>query len=384
MNKTRRHYLIFSMLVLTFLFLFTGCGSSKVELSTMIDVSFSGANGKGNASIDFDRDKLNQEIKASSAGEKITKRKREELVSTFSCELDKNSALKNGDTITVTVDWDESLAEEYHLKFTGAEISVKVEGLKELKEIDAFSDIIINYTGVSPQLEAEVINNSNINFLKMATYQLSESYNLQAGDSITVTVSYSEDLAESEGYTVKEAEKTYTVEAVDEYATQYEQITEDALQKMQAQAQDLIEAELSTRDGYADLMYQAVEIDSLDYGWGWDGFDAVVNGGVKCSKAFLLTNKDMRNAGYYDNYNLFYLIYEVILSDDQLTTPTTIYIPIEFNNLIVREDGTLDVTVTDGSITDSCSSVCDNMYRDTVTAQKDSYNVEEVSLETAE
>ena len=72
------------------------------------------------------------------------------------------------------------------------------------------------------------------------------------------------------------------------------------------------------------------------------------------------------------------LTYEVTLSDDVVTTPTPIYIMVQFGPVILRADGTVDVVVTDGFITDGASSVWDNVYRDNVGAQKQWYTVEEI------
>ncbi len=355
-------------------FLFAGCGTSKVNVSDAIEISFEGVDGKGEAYLTVDTEKLEDAIKDSGAKD-MTRRKRQELMDSVKWELDQSEGLSNGDTVVAVVEWDEDLAEDYNLVLEGSEKKEKVSGLKKLEAVDAFKDIEIVYSGVSPDLSAEVVNHSNVDFLENASYSLSQYDGLEIGETITVTVSYYESEAEEAGYTVLEEEKEYTVEEADAYVTEYAQITDEALEKMKAQAEDLLTTMLSDEYDYQELMEDAVD---ADYPWDWNGFNSVVNGGMRCTKAFFLLNKDIQNAGYDTTENAVMLTYEVTLSDDVVTTPTPIYIMVQFGPVILRADGTVDVVVTDGFITDGASSVWDNVYRDNVGAQKQWYTVEEI------
>ena len=52
------------------------------------------------------------------------------------------------------------------------------------------------------------------------------------------------------------------------------------------------------------------------------------------------------------------------------------YLPVRFSNIILRENGAVDVVLTDAVITDARSKSYDDLYRDTVTAQKAQYTYE--------
>lgn len=126
------------LLVITAIVFFglTGCGNQKVEITDYISVQFYGVDGDGNAMCNVDTAGLEQAL----AGDKDGQISLEEFqklgwITEFemglTCELDKNSGLSNGDTVTVTVKYNEKIAKDHKVEITGEKKEFKVEGLKE-------------------------------------------------------------------------------------------------------------------------------------------------------------------------------------------------------------------------------------------------------------
>ena len=86
----------------------TGCGSTKIDLMEYAAVSFDGINGQGTATCHVDTVSLEQDLAGNDDGE-ISADELEELgwitqfERTLSCQMDKETGLSNGDTVTVSV-----------------------------------------------------------------------------------------------------------------------------------------------------------------------------------------------------------------------------------------------------------------------------------------
>lgn len=350
-----------------------GCGKSEVNLMDFVEIEYEGVDGKGTAVVSINKDDLEDAIKDTKAGEELSKKRREKLVSSIEYEVDKTSGLSNGDKIEVSLEWDEDKAEKYGLTFTGEEQEFTVKDLKKLKKADAFKDITLEYSGVSPNLTVKIVNNSELAFLKDAYYSVDSNRGIAVGDKITVKVQYSESVAENAGYTVEAEEKEFTVEKADAYITSYDKIGDTALEKMKTQATDIINAKFADVYEYRSMMYKYM---NNYYPYDFD-LSTVNKTELKLSKAYFFKSKDMSETYYSQPANGLYLIYETTITDSVTTEATTIYIPVYFTNIIERESGDIDVVVTDGKIVSGGGSVWDNVYRDIVTTNKDTYDFEE-------
>lgn len=114
----------------------TGCGGAKLDITDYVSVQFSGADGQGNAVCRIDSVALEQALVGDEDGE-ISMDELQKLAWVTQFEmgltgsLDKETGLSNGDTVTVTLDYDKKLAKENKVAVTGTTKEFKVEGLTE-------------------------------------------------------------------------------------------------------------------------------------------------------------------------------------------------------------------------------------------------------------
>lgn len=332
------------VLALGAVWMLAGCGTAEVDLTQFVDIKCEGVDGKGMAYATLDEDELDDAIK--DANEDLTKKERKKLIQSIEAEIKKNSIdLSNGDKLTVEIEWSESKAERYDIKFVGDEKEVKVSGLKELKKIDAFEDIEIEYDGASPYVKVEVENNSKNDFLQDCYYSVEypdDRYYAKAGDEVEITVSYSEYDAEEEGYTVKEDTKKIKIKDsdVDAYITKPEEVSGDAVSELEEACKSVVDEEIFDNVyTYRKLMSEAT---GLEYGWDFD-MATVTKGEYKVNKKVVLVAKDIDHGAY--NYNKVYYILEQTLQDAVCTNPVTVYYAVSFSDVILCADGTLDVSL---------------------------------------
>lgn len=151
-----------------------------------------------------------------------------------------NGNLSNGDTITVVANCisasynpDDSTIEYNGKKYIVAKSSSSeftVTDLGNVKELDPFENVTVDFTGISPRVSVSGMNTDNASDLirNLFDYTISQTSDLKLGDVITVHAEYKpgfdeEDLLK-EGYTLLKNQRTYIVENVDEYTTKVKSI----------------------------------------------------------------------------------------------------------------------------------------------------------------
>src|SRR5699024_7240357 len=99
--------------------------------------------------------------------------------------LDRDSSLSNGDEVAFTWSCDDDMAEEsFGVRLSHKDLTFTVEGLQALEPFDPFADIQLNFTGVGPFGEAEVVNNSTAEVASNLYYEISPSSGLSNGDTV--------------------------------------------------------------------------------------------------------------------------------------------------------------------------------------------------------
>jgi len=227
---------------------FTSCGTKKADVSGGFELSFSGYDGYGTATLsdsyswvddviqNYGTDLSGMELIAFDAA----------LRSAVDYTITPNEAISNGDEITVSVDVDNSLLEEYKIELTGGTAAFIADGLDEIEEINPFDDITISYDDIAPRAKATIDTNS---FDKSLVYTLDKDSGLSNGDIITVTVSPKsetmEEYIQKYGKKLAETEKTYTVEGLSTYASALDDIPQDTIDKMDKTFQEAYAAKIA-------------------------------------------------------------------------------------------------------------------------------------------
>lgn len=234
---------------------------TAIDMKDYVSVAFSGIDGKGTASVSVDYDGISSKIAENT--KKSSKQDWQEALGgladnllqwsqmqgAIDYEIDKSNGLSNGDKVKVTILTDEDLCKALNIKVKHTNLSFDVQGLVEVESFDAFADISVSFSGISPNGEAELINNSHDEACMSYDYSLDQYSGLANGDTVTVTISDGniDAVAEQTGKAPAEMQKQYTVSGLSSYVTKLDQVTDAALQSMQKEAEDYISASTARR-----------------------------------------------------------------------------------------------------------------------------------------
>lgn len=348
---------------------------TKINLNDYINIKYDGYDTYGRASIDFDSDKYFEDLqKASSSFKRVYMSEGAnnllsyyyDMINSLDYSLDKNSELSNGDTVTVSFEFDNEAAAKFKIEYVGEPTEYTVEGLKEVKKIDPFDGIRVDFTGTSPNLSAEVVKTKTDDVYSNIYFDLSKSYGIKVGDTVTVTVSNNpEYFVEDYGYAFTATSKDYTCSDVDKYIDKAADISDDTMSAMKKQTEDVINAYFAGENKYigvSDLKFEGTYFlyTKDENGWNWDG------------------------------NNQIYIIYSgkvKSVEDKKAFDETTVYFPVRFKDIMQYADGTQNVDLNNTSISgetnleyhyrnvDGYTNKGD-MYKELVESQKADYTEE--------
>ena len=301
---------------------------TKINLNDYINIEYDGYDTYGRASIDFDSDKYFEDLqKASSSFKRVYMSEGAnnllsyyyDMIDSLDYSLDKNSELSNGDTVTVSFEFDNEAAAKFKIEYVGEPTEYTVEGLKEVKKIDPFDGIRVDFTGTSPNISAEVVKTKTDDVYSNIYFDLSKSYGIKVGDTVTVTVSNNpEYFVEDYGYAFTATSKDYTCSDVDKYIDKAADISDDTMSTMKKQTEDVINSYFA-----GDSKYIGVS-------------------DLKFEGTYFLTEK-VDNSWSFNGTNQVYVIYSGKVKSNEEKKQfdeTTVYFPVRYADIIEYADGT--------------------------------------------
>lgn len=207
----------------------TGCGSEKsktLDCEQLIEVTFDGFEGYATPVFAFNSDVASDRDAMDKMFPDNTRKEAEEILAELFEELvitaDKQGDLKNGDTVIITVDYEEAedILEDYELELSNTSFEVEVEDLEEGTVLDPFEKLQVTFGGYEGNGDATINVNEveNIDILhRYGRYEVVYD-SLSNGDVVTVTYVITEtseaNLLEA-GYAVSAKEKEYTVSGLE-------------------------------------------------------------------------------------------------------------------------------------------------------------------------
>lgn len=258
-----------------------------IDLEKCVDVSFTGYDGEGlaimtintsrladeiesaagNKADDYDADSMADYVKLSGTVKEHAVTNDSDNVEENNEELDENDLnhLSRGDIITITIDYAELQKNYKELEFSGKNMDVEVtEGLKDYKIIDPFLHLEPNFSGTAPFGEVSIEHVSDkippelIDIDSIYWYELNKFNNIDIGD--TLVLKFTEEGKRSwkeKGLKPSREEMTYEVTEKDlsKYVTRTEEISEDDMAKMQAEARDRVISHLVSRYQQRNVEY---------------------------------------------------------------------------------------------------------------------------------
>lgn len=311
----------------------------KIDLTKYVSLNTEGAyNGFAEFTTDdlvIDEKGLKKALDSKKLAEKLEKR----LLN--KAEVTENSDVKNGDEIEVKFKVSEDFQKENKIKINSEKIKIKVSDLEDPNELDLFKDIEISYSGISPNLTANLKNNSDNEFIKYdvkytiqkAGSSNSSSYslnNIANGDELKVTATYSDDELKKAGYVVKETEKTYKVENEAKYVTTADDLTDDVKNTIKDKL--LTKAKSIANSSNSDVYY-AYSSDFTSYSWDYN----FTHTDPELVKLVLAVNTSDDSYNY--THNTIYAIYKSTYTDTSTSKTYDYYIAVDVDNIAVDKDG---------------------------------------------
>ena len=281
----KKMFLLVATLLLLSAALLTGCQSSSINLMDYVTVTFSGLDGQGSASCTLDTVALEKELLGDKAGQ-LTQETAEKMatIAQFEASLtlapDRQDTLSNGDTVTVTVTGNGTLAQQLGLSGLDSTKSFSVEGLQEPIEVDAFDSAFFNtddgvrlvFEGASPNASLSIVNTCQQEPASLITYTAEPNQHLSNGDTVTITASLPSYVT-AKGYTLKHTETTLTIDNLDTQFTDFAQLSEGDQKAARQQWRDFFDTTFENRilfylagGGTVDLVQRAdVTCDNLTF-----------------------------------------------------------------------------------------------------------------------
>lgn len=300
----------------------SGCGTTPIDLNGYVTVDFSGYDTVGKASAKIDMDALLEDY-----AETLKIDTENDPISAFAVygdfydkidgELDRTSALSNGDTVKFV--WDEidakHFAEKYSVSLSFSDMEFTVGALDTAETFDPFDDLTVTYEGFAPYgklvLRNERSGAVSVNFEADRTDRLSN------GDTVTVKATAGSDLTSyclDRGYLPTKTEQEYTVSGLASYASSLDEIPTDSYDKMNAHALDTFHANVAKN---------------------WADAESMKN--ISLIGNYFLTPKDPTIST--DKGNIVYFIYKVTAENKDSDGDFDYYYYSRFDNIILLEDG---------------------------------------------
>lgn len=244
----------------------TACGKTKINLDDYVELKYEGFDTLGTATYEFDYKQFERDfeetLKLTKEGEDERRDMKEaaeamglgksepELLATFlKGEIDKSEGLSNGDEVSFTWDIDdEEISELFKVELTYSDITGTVSGLEEAAPFDPFDGYNVTFTGSAPDGRVSIDDKRPADSPRLGI-ELSQTEGLSNGDVVKATISGYDDVAkycvENFGKIPTITEKEFTVDSLPSFIQSSSEITDDTLQKMQKQVEDIILGEAS-------------------------------------------------------------------------------------------------------------------------------------------
>lgn len=285
--------------------------------------------GRVNATIDWDaiREKYGKKVKFKGGAETYATmfglNTPLDIMSMYvSVDVQENQNLVNGQSVTYTFSIDEAALENFSCKLKYKDGTYKVDGLTKVGTFDAFADLEVEFSGIAPD------GRVNLNYIgtEIDYYDFScDKYDgLRNGDVEKVTINENnlESYAQRLGKIPAVMEKEYTVTGLSSYIAKISEVPQDTLAAMDQQAIDTYKAHMA--NSWAD----STSLISFNY-----------------LGEYLLTAK---SADRSTTQNQLFLVYKVQARNvfETFDKVTDVYWYIQYNDLQVKDDGTMEIDIT--------------------------------------
>lgn len=377
--------------------------SNTLNLNKYMTVTFEGYDGYGRAYAELDTEKLYKDWgKKLKIKDKDVKKSYEEMANQYSggfysdydisgkvkdnlgyivlmsgiqnCyTLDMSSRLTNGDQVELS--WDvqdvytedgmKSIEDVLGIKLKANEKDYKVDGLEEAGTFDAFANVEVSFSGVAPNGEASFIDNNEVDL----DIECSPRSGLSDGDTVTLTITNNDitRIVEKCGGVPETFKKEYTVSGLDSYVQSIASVSDDTMNQMIAQGENILRAKAASDWGDQKKLLS-----------------------VAYQGCYLLKARYPEQAYTQNSIGLVYQM-TANVTDSDFTQDITYYCYVSFDDLLNDGEGITSVNMSDYEISRSRvslsygwwswyfygSQTIEDLKTEFVTANLDKYDYEE-------
>ena len=326
-----------------------GNKSVTIDMNKYVTFTESGYQGNGRISASIDYDQLEADygdkVKWTKKAKKMLKKEYADadvsmddikeltsggtmtfIESTMDYTLDPTSGLSNGDKVTLTWYWPDEMEDYFGAKLKNKTMTYTVNTLSDIAEEDVFENLNVTFEGTGPNGTVKLEKTKTDGIYSEITFTVEPASGLSNGDDVTVTVQLGadeSDLASYYGVKISQLSKTYKVEGLNQYATTFDEIPDEAVERMKSQAEDVLMSETAEWD-------EGVSVSSMTY-----------------AGNYMLTRKDMDSQTPYSE---IYMVYKITANEKfpeyNIDNTFSYYAYVEFFDPIILNDGSCTVDVT--------------------------------------
>lgn len=226
---------------------------NEFSLTDYAQIDIKGVDGNGKVNISLDKDGLYKYFVDDDTSDSEAEEYKKFVESVY-FDADVTEELSNGDEVIITAHYDAEIAKALDVKTGDITRKVKVSGLKDGVMLDAFKELQIITSGVSPYVTVTYNNQSSNEYLKTLEYSISRTSGVKVGDTITITCKADEDYAATKGYYFDTLEMNYTIDKADVYVEKETDINKSVLNTIVEDAKKVITE--ATADTTTRMTYQ--------------------------------------------------------------------------------------------------------------------------------
>lgn len=227
------------------------------------------------------------------------------------------------------------------------------QGEVPIETIDPFENLTVTFSGTSPLSKVEISGGNSL-----CKYTADTESGFFNGDTVTVNAEF---ISPQDNKVLSEDKREYTVQGLNAYAMKLGDIPEATLEKLRAQADDLITVYVCGSN-----MAKIENIGLEDYSFEEESREFI--------GYYFLSGKENSEANPYNKiccvYKMRYKVtaYEYDSSregyrrstDEHITGYDEFYTLCELNDIILLEDGTCSADISSMKITDDCVPLSDD------------------------
>jgi hypothetical protein len=366
----------------------TGC-SKTVDFLQYADVTFDGLNGQATATVNVDYNKIGTDVfgKGKSQTDMDEARTETAMMGEVNYEVTPSENLSNGDTVTLSVEISDYFQKENKVTAKAASKEIKVSGLKEPEMVDPFDEsmfvtvfsgdtetgkVTFKITGTLPDLTFSLTNGASSDSpYSMLNYYMDDtdkSKDYSEDDTVTLHVQVKALTNFSEEYALSRDTIEIPVKGAAKYIRSADEVTTEVLDVIKP----IAAARLEDSSSYNVDRTSVFDADQNEVAF------ARTNIGEPrwLNTGYLISWKDGEE-NFSKEYNDLFIPYEVDYEKDGSDETGTAVLGFWIKNVIIDENGEVDVDGHAYSITMTAYDSLEAFKKNEVDRYSNEYDIYE-------